>query len=331
MEEDKKALEFEESLQHGWADSETFKLKDTDHIYSARTDSFDWNQGYDVEVELKNKLHNGSFRLTPNNQLQTLSCGAQAISKLGATQNVLLDNEAPRYIDFSARDAYSHNFLSDGGVYAWDIALWAKNNGILPEEDLPSEPMREDVMRNKGLEEDGFSESYKVKRQMIKGGDIQIVANNIDAAARAIRDNGGILVGVRGKNNGTWSSVRPVPPESIQDSVWGHLMYAGKARINNGRKEIGILNSWGNIGDNGWQWFGENWFGTPFVRALIAWVPFVQNIENFAKYMQIKDYIQANPDKNFMTTGNWAEIKSMFNTDISRGNFYDVMQMIKNL
>jgi len=323
-----KLIELEGELQHGLEDVD-FKYQNTDYVYSARTPDFDWHIGYDVEEQIASKTNDPGFIIYPKNQEHTLSCGGQAIAKYASSRYALFDESNPSYIEFSARDAYSHNVLPSGGVYAWSIILWAKNNGILPEEKLPSIPMTEDNMRDKGLEEDGYTESFKMLRQLVKAGIIQIVSNNIDAVAKAIRDNGGVVFALRGNNNGSWFSTRPNPPESYFKSDWGHLMYAGKAKINNAKKEIGGLQSWGDVvGDRGWQWFGENWFGTSFIRAIFTWSPEVEKIANIELYKEIDAYRKSNNLK-WWKTATWDAIKTKFNTDMSRGNFYDWLQLKK--
>lgn len=67
-----------------------------------------------------------------------------------------------------------------------------------------------------------------------------------------------------GENNNTWLSAEPKPP---QKKEWSHFMLWGKPRIRKGRKAIGALQSWGrNVGENGWQWFYEDYFDSGFIR-----------------------------------------------------------------
>src|SRR5258708_6414784 len=86
---------------------------------------------------------------------------------------------------------------------------------------------------------------------------------DIDSIAQAIRDNHGCVLGVTGSNNGTWISPFPKPP-TAGEQTWGHWLYAGKAKMINGVKFIGFINSWGtNVGEQGWQWVSEDylaWF-----------------------------------------------------------------------
>jgi len=75
---------------------------------------------------------------------------------------------------------------------------------------------------------------------------------------KAIRDNYGVVMGFDGENNGTWHSTHPQTPSK---RAWSHCIYGGKAKLIDGKKYVGFLNSWGeDVGEDGWQWFGEEWF-----------------------------------------------------------------------
>jgi hypothetical protein len=83
---------------------------------------------------------------------------------------------------------------------------------------------------------------------------------NIDTIAQAIRDNNGCVITLGGADNGTWHSAFPKVPIT---EVWGHYMAFGKAKMINGKKYLGGIQSWGSkVGDTkepAWQWFGEEW------------------------------------------------------------------------
>jgi len=86
---------------------------------------------------------------------------------------------------------------------------------------------------------------------------------NIEIVAQAIRDNYGCVLVVNGENNGTWRTTYPKPPKVKE---WGHFVYGGKVKSVKGRRFIGVKNSWGNIGEDGWQWIGEAYFDSGHVR-----------------------------------------------------------------
>jgi hypothetical protein len=120
-----------------------------------------------------------------------------------------------------------------------------------------------------------------------------VSADDIDSVAQAIRDNHGCVLGVRGSNNGTWLSQFPQPPAST-DTPWFHWIYAGKAKMINGKKFIGIINSWGTqVGVNGWQWLGEEYFNTTNVFNI--WTMIVKATQlpgfkhNFTQNIKLND------------------------------------------
>lgn len=272
----------------------------TDRVFSASTPDFDWQKGFDIEDELKKKL-GSSFRLPINNQYQTQSCVGQAWAKYAGIKKVMGDPN-PNWVEFSPRDIYSHIHLPGGGSYVIQGGLFMKNNGILPFEQLPSYwsgkpnvPATEELMRDRGLE--GGKESgdnanphiYDNMRQLVKGGSVEYVNEDIDSIAKAIRDNYGCVLGLYGENNGTWLTEYPKPGRI----VWGHGEYAGKAKYINGKKYIGMPNSWGTgVGRGGWQWFGEEWFNPWYIGSAHTWSPEVGNIVRIADLEKIYNYVK---------------------------------------
>jgi hypothetical protein len=221
---------------------------------------FDWSKGFDIESEL-------GFNLSPKDQGSNYSCVGQSFSTYAYVLNALellpvYLNAAVKHLpEFSAKSIYSQISLGHNkGAYLRDGARLLKNYGVNKEVDVPSyendKPGSEKFMRLKNWINSVLSSEAK----HYQSSDYRVINNNrnIDLFATAIRDNGGCIIGVRGANNGTWYSLRP---QKEEHPSWAHAMYAGKVRINNGKKEIGCLNSWGaKAGDRGWQWFGEEWF-----------------------------------------------------------------------
>jgi hypothetical protein len=66
-----------------------------------------------------------------------------------------------------------------------------------------------------------------------------------------------MIITVGGQDNGTWRTEFPNPPV---EEIWAHFLYVGKVKLINGKKFIGVHNSWGDAcGNHGWQWLGENY------------------------------------------------------------------------
>lgn len=225
---------------------------------------FDWEEGYDIEKVI-------GKRLEVNDQGASTSCGGQAFSKYAeALEALKTDNTIERR---SAAWVYRQTAVVQNGVPQGsrlrDNSDLFRNIGICLEVLCPSyfngKPPTDayilgltlnDVMRQSAKTAKGLSYLY--------------VGSHIDLYAQAIRENGGLVMLVGGMDNGTWKSRFPKPPTYRQ---WGHFVYAGKAKLINGKKYIGILNSWGeDTGDDGWQWIGEDYFASGFVESAVTFV-----------------------------------------------------------
>jgi hypothetical protein len=209
----------------------------------------DWVKGYDIEKEL-------SFTLPSKNQFQSLSCVGQAWAYYIGALNKL---ETGKYDECSAKSIYSQIFLHSGGAYIRDGATLAVDWGALFEAILKSYKADgttdESFMRDLSWLKPEMDKLAKV----LQAKDYRVMqTSDMEVMATAIRDNHGVVGGLYGDNNGTWFSAEPKPPTRKD---WAHAMYFGKFRIKNGKKQVGGKQSWGDVGENGWQWFGEEWFG----------------------------------------------------------------------
>lgn len=214
----------------------------------------EWDKGYDIEKEL-------GITLNPNNQYSSYSCVGQAYSKYAAVLNFI---ETGKWEDVSAKAIYSQISLGYArGAYLRDGAKLIVNWGAVTEAIVKS-------YRDNGTTDEQFMLDNKwLTPEMIElAKNLQskeyrlIQGLGIDYFARAIKDGHGMVAGVVGTNNNSWTSVYPNPPEltTNQGQLWGHAIYFGKVRRKNGKKEVGFLNSWGPIGERGWQWLTEDWF-----------------------------------------------------------------------
>lgn len=220
---------------------------------------FDWNAGYDIEAVLQEALKDPNFRIKPKDQDGSGSCGGQA----WATQDAVLEAiTTGSFEERSAKYIYEQTFVYPGGSNGRD------NCNILVKQGCAREAVLSSYDHGMPPSE-AFMEKATITakaRLDAKSSRLLSYANvntDIDTVAQAIRENSGVVLGIVGVNNGTWESDMPNPPaDSAPAERWYHWVYAGKSKIINGKKCIGILNSWGNVGDNGWQWLSEDYFRT---------------------------------------------------------------------
>lgn len=221
---------------------------------------FDWNAGYDIETLLAEKL-------PVKDQGQSGSCGGQAWANYGDALTLAFDKNL---IERSAKFIYSQTFVSGGGSAGRPNCEIVINQGWGTEALTSSyengKPPSEAFMERPQDITDAARNTAKLDTALAYA---NVTTSSIDEVAQAIQMNHGVILGVDGCNNGTWLSANPQPPVN-NNGLWGHWLYAGKARIVNGVKEIGVLNSWGtSVGEQGWQWLSENYFKSGYIFS--AW------------------------------------------------------------
>lgn len=219
----------------------------------------DWEKGYDIEKVLGTKL-------VTKDQGDSSSCGGQAWAYYGEVLEKLATSD---YEPRSAKWIYSQTHEPGGGSWGRrnsDVVIkqgWAREklvpsyeNNKPPSEAFITKPVvvtpeiREDIEVNRAL-------SY-----------MQTV-RTIDSIAEAIQNNYGCIVGISGQNGKKWKTAFPEAPDT---EVWRHWLYAGKFKEINGKKHVGVKNSWGNVGEDGWQWLSEDFFPTwCFETWTLAW------------------------------------------------------------
>jgi hypothetical protein len=240
-------------------DERDFRYED---VLGTGARSFDWKAGYDIEVAINSQL-------PVDDQNGSTSCGGQAFAKydavLEAATTWSFEKSSPLYI--YNQTAVVINGVPQGSRLRDNADLVVKQ-GVALESLCPSydhgKPPTDAFMLRKGAITTAAADSAKLR----KGLSYAYVGVNIDLFAQAIRDNRGLVFLVAGQDNGTWYSPFPKPPQYRQ---WGHFMYAGRAKLIDGKKYIGALQSWGpNAGDNGWQWFGEEWFNGLGIESAVT-------------------------------------------------------------
>jgi len=250
-------MQHEEKYGKG-AIEDTLDNRDVQYSHIAMgTPEFDWQKGYDVEEELSVILNIPNFKKPVKDQDGSGSCGGQAWGYYGATLEAIATET---YEERSAKFIYAQTHVMPAGSagrtncdlvisqgWATEVSCPSYDGGVAPGEAF---------MQRVGDITQEARDTAKIAKALLYAN----VGVNIDLLAQAIRDNHGTVIGVNGKNNGTWASKFPLAPDTISGS-WAHWLYGGKAKMINGKKYIGILNSWGkDVGDSGWQWIGEDYF-----------------------------------------------------------------------
>jgi hypothetical protein len=224
---------------------------------------FDWVKGYDVEEEL-------GFKLPVKDQNGSSSCGGQAWSYYGQVLDFFIDKVSQ---EKSAKFIYAQTVAPGGGSagrtncelcvkQGWgnELDCSSYESGTAPTEGFMTRINDITALaRENALKDKAFSYAN--------------VALDADLIAQAVRDNHGLIIGITGKNNGTWTSATPTHPDNW-DNTWNHWVYVGKCKTSNGKKYFGLLNSWGkDVGVDGWQWISED-----YINARCNGYPFIWNL-----------------------------------------------------
>lgn len=237
---------------------------------------FDWKRGYlNLFAEAISKV---------KNQGSSGSCGGQAGSYYSGVKEA---EGVSIYEDKSAKFIYAQKYVPGGGMYLRDIFDVLINQGDCDSALLP-DGTTEDFMRRGRDINDAMRKQAKFSRASAYG----IVNTDIDSVAKAVATSGGLILLIAGSNNGTWGSAYPTAPKS-GESMWYHFVLVVGAVLKNEKKYIKIINSWGNVGENGRQYLGEEFFPNYVLGARTM--------------VQIKDKVGWCADKylkNGITTGN---------------------------
>lgn len=252
---------------------------------------FDWEKGYDVEEELAKHLNKPDFKIPVKDQNGSFSCVGQSAAYYESVHDAF---EKGVFTEKSARDAYSQIFYPGGGSSIRSAVSLMVKKGICKESLMPSYLVGgyppDEVFVTKRHDASDETRTDALSARGTAYADVKI---NIDTLAQAIKFNKGLIFVVEGEDNGTWRSKFPRPPAF--EVEWAHAIYAGKAKLINGKKHIGILNSWSaNTGDRGWQWLNEEYINKTFSRDAMV----VYDTENdvlkqkIAWYQQILELLQ---------------------------------------
>jgi hypothetical protein len=252
----------------------------------------DWEKGYDIEKVL-------GYKIPIKNQFNSYSCVGQAYAYYLAVWRSLINK---RHREVSAKSIYSLISLGfNQGAYLRDGAKSITKIGAMWENLLNSYKRDGTTDEAWMTDKSWLNDDIKEIMTLLKSTEYWRVSNfTIDGFAKAIRDGYGMVSGITGTNNGTWMTEYPKPPLNTtpQNKLWGHALYFGKFRIKNGKKEVGVLNSWGeDCGDKGWQWLGEEWFTENGDWVFTPWMITI-NFNNM-----IKEGARVLKDKNSSAVG----------------------------
>jgi len=213
---------------------------------------FNWKKGFNIEKELGHELK-------PKDQGVSSSCGGQAWAVLSAVMEEL---HSKTYEERSAKFIYAQTAVPSGGSTGRSNADVYVKKGSATESLTPSymgtkTPTEAFMQRRSDITPEAWADGLRNTSLSYAA-----VNRDVDSIAQAVRDNGGVIIGICGSDNGTWRSDYPGVP-NVNQTIWRHWLYVGKAKILRGKKYIGVLNSWGtNAGTKGWQWISEDYVKT---------------------------------------------------------------------
>lgn len=306
------------------------KTDNRDHLFASGAGLVDWDKGFDLRVFLSD-LWKKPFDLPTNNQDGSLSCVGQSWAKYAGVKNYV---ETGVWVEVSPHDIYSNIALPGGGAYGRDGGMFLVKQGAATEDYVPSYmnpghiPPDEAFMRIKPKASGVLTDL----RQLLRVKEIQSVSTqSIDTMAQSISLNHGTVFAVKGENNGTWFSLKP----KVGIWEWSHFVYGIAFKVMDGKKYIGIKNSWGEAcGEGGVQWLGQEWFDRNMVFD--GWTATDQanyidrqaDFELFSQNMWGNDLPEK--DQSPYNPTNWNYLQSKLGIyDISQGQHYDYEQVKK--
>ena len=221
---------------------------------------FDWNKGYDVHDTI------GIIKI--KNQGLNYSCGRQAGSYFQEIQERLRGVSEG---EISAKSGYGLYCSRGGGMTVTsimtDIGAWGANlEATVPSYDAYGNPLPEYL-----IEEQSWCTPQMIADANKRAGYTPFdISKDFETVAETVRDIGACIIEIRGNNNSTWLTAYP-SINKVND-YWFHYLCVIGAKMINNKKYLIVLNSWGNIGDNGVQYFGEEWFTAGNVTDVFTFI-----------------------------------------------------------
>lgn len=211
-----------------------------DYILGSATQPFDWKKGFKCSWIPKAK-----------DQKISSACGGYAVSTLKEIKDPEHAVKSPKFV-------YSQTHAPGGGTSVYALGNHLIKKGACSESLCSSEPATEqNLTRSEDITSEMLNDGSKdlsIAYAQIKN------LKSIDDVACALRDNDGIIIGIYGKNNNSWRTENPLPPNDKSDR-WAHWVTGVEAKIINNKKTITFVNSWGQYtGFEGRQYINEEYF-----------------------------------------------------------------------
>lgn len=205
--------------------------------------------------ELVTKDQNGSY-----------SCGGQAWAYYGEVlERIATQSDEPR----SAKWIYSHTNEKGGGSYGRTNCDFVIKQGWVRESLVSSydhgKPPAESFM----IEPVPVTSDIQADAEVDKALSYLHVNPTFVDIANAVYENNGCVILISGQDNGTWRSKFPHPPTQEE---WRHFLYVGKVKKIENVWYIGVKNSWGDVGENGWQYLSAEYINNWCIEGwTLAW------------------------------------------------------------
>jgi hypothetical protein len=202
---------------------------------------FDWEKGFQCGWIPKAK-----------DQGVSSACGGYASATLKEIQDGFGIIKSPKFI-------YSQAHAESGGTSIYALGNLLVKKGVCAEYLCPSTPPTEsNLTRTEDLTTQAINDALNDRSYSYA----QVTTlKDIESVAQAIRDHNGCILGLYGKNNGTWRSEHVLPPLPTDTDKFAHWVAGIEAGMYQGKKAIRFMNSWGEeTGNNGTQWITEDYF-----------------------------------------------------------------------
>lgn len=248
---------------------------------------FDWNKGYDVRDTIG--------QITIKNQGVNNSCGGQSGSYFLEIQRRLQNvNEGA----LSAKSIYSPISYVGGGTTVTALMTQLAAHGSTLETEVASYDIYGNPLSDILISEKSWETKTLLDSALTRAGYTPYdIPQDIETAAQTIQQYGALIWEIQGQNNGTWTSAYPTPPlKSNQNPLWNHFMCAIGAKMINGKKYIIALQSEGDSwGENGIQYFGEDYFNSGHIVDCFTFIydtQLVPGSDNYSTWAEIARWFQ---------------------------------------